>query len=232
MPSSGPNSPSVALSVANSGATNWSSVNNIFASDNAYALGICDGTDGSTDFLRATGFGFAIPAGSIIDGIVVEVERSESNADDNIRDILVSLTKTGATYLGDNKADTVTEWPTVDAYKTYGGAADLWGASWSVAEINSANFGVFFAAKHSSGTTPTARVDHIRITVYYTVPTNKAATDGVAFTEVSSIAINSSDAVAFDEDRVGRLYTITSRVYSSERTRAIGSDRSTTETEL
>lgn len=75
----------------------------------------------------------------------------------------VRVVKSG-TITGNNLAATTTAWPTTDAYATYGGAANLWGTTWAVADINSANFGAALSAIVQNGT---ARVDHFRITVWY-----------------------------------------------------------------
>ena len=55
-------------------------------------------------------------------------------------------------------------WPSTDAYQTYGGATELWGQSWGIVDVQAANFGGALAARVQNGT---ARVDHMRITVYY-----------------------------------------------------------------
>lgn len=68
-----------------------------------------------------------------------------------------------------------TAFPGTDAYTTYGASTDLWGTSDATpANINSSNFGVGFTAQfqdngcESSPCSIGARVDHIRIAVYYT----------------------------------------------------------------
>ena len=68
---------------------------------------------------------------------------------------------------------TNTAYTTTDAYEDHGGSTDDWSAGLDVDDINSANFGVRFAATKadSGGASHTVRVDHIRITVHYTPPT-------------------------------------------------------------
>ena len=77
-------------------------------------------------------------------------------------DHAVKLMK-GGTIGGADLASLAT-WPTSDAYLTYGGATTLWGLDWTPADINASNFGAAVAARVQNGT---ARVDHVRITVYY-----------------------------------------------------------------
>ncbi|MEO8590409.1 MAG: T9SS type A sorting domain-containing protein [Flavobacteriales bacterium] len=77
-------------------------------------------------------------------------------------DYSVRLMK-GGTIGGTDLANT-TSWPTSDAYVNYGGAGNLWGQSWTIADINATGFGVVLAARVANGT---ARVDHVRVTVTY-----------------------------------------------------------------
>jgi hypothetical protein len=67
--------------------------------------------------------------------------------------------------VGTDKGMATTSWPTTDAYVSYGGATDVWGMSWSVADINSTGFGAAISASRSNGN---LQVDHFRITVYST----------------------------------------------------------------
>lgn len=64
-----------------------------------------------------------------------------------------------------NLALTNTAWPETDAYQSYGGPTNLWGASWAPPLINNNNFGVAISARTQNGT---AAIDHIRITVFLT----------------------------------------------------------------
>lgn len=79
----------------------------------------------------------------------------------------------GGSVTGTNLADAVTLWPaSVGGYTSYGGASNLWGTGGiTVAQANDAsNFGVVFSATVASG--ETASIDHIRMTVYYSVASN------------------------------------------------------------
>lgn len=115
-----------------------------------------------THYLKATNFGFAIPVGAEIMGIVVEVERKASGAS-VARDNRVRIVKGGA--IGTTDKASASAWPTSDAYASYGSDSDLWGETWTRDDINASNFGVAISALAlGSGT---ASIDHIRITVYY-----------------------------------------------------------------
>ena len=120
-----------------------------------------------THYLKATNFGFSIPSGATINGIKVEIERLAGGAN-YVYDEEVKIVKSDGNIGTENKADTVTDWPwEADAYATYGGPEDLWSETWSPSDINDVDFGVVLSAEITEPTT-FARVDHIRITVYYT----------------------------------------------------------------
>jgi len=76
-------------------------------------------------------------------------------------DHAVRLVKAG-TPIGDDRA-AAPAWGTTDSYTTYGGPADLWGAEWTVGDINHAGFGAAVSAFVQNGT---AGIDHVRMTVY------------------------------------------------------------------
>jgi hypothetical protein len=144
---------------------------NILSTDNnrASATALITLLSGSTNSLRVSGFGFAIPASAGICGIKVELEKSATgtNLFAWVNDESVRLVKAG-NITGANKAS-AGKWNSVEAYSTYGGMADQWDATWTPAEINDQGFGIAFSA-HITGLIsllPSARVDHVKVTVYY-----------------------------------------------------------------
>lgn len=151
----------------------FSSPGNAATSDNisTSASAIASLFVGNTHYLEAKGFGFAIPPSASICGIVVEVQKNATgiNLFASVEDNSVRLIK-GGTITGNNYA-TSTNWTTSSSYYSYGGGTDKWGTTWSVADINSANFGVAFSAQISGLVSlfPSAHIDHIRITVYFNI---------------------------------------------------------------
>lgn len=159
MPSEGP---LYAATVANdsiSGSSAWSNPTNAqgaSAWNNTNASCPVDKT--TSHFLRFTAYGFAIPAGATIDGIVVEVARGVSGG--SATTAAAILYKAGSQV---GTAKTSGEFGSA----TFGNATDLWGTSWTVAEINASGFGFGVQATGgSNGTTIT--MSGARITVHYT----------------------------------------------------------------
>ncbi len=173
--SSGPNSPGTVTDVDLFGAPAWSNPSNATSSNDSYAT-ITLGDGGISDFLQATNFGFAIPSGATISGIKAEVERSKSGIGE-CHDLVVRIVKGGV--IGSTDRALADSWPTSDAYASYGGSSDLWGETWTRTDINASNFGFAIAAYVASlpprTPPPTLRIDHIRMTVYYTTAGTPAA---------------------------------------------------------
>ncbi|MBL0336185.1 MAG: T9SS type A sorting domain-containing protein [Chitinophagaceae bacterium] len=89
----------------------------------------------------------------------------------SISDNVVKLVKGGS--IGGTNHASGASWTSSDSYFTYGSSSDLWGLTWTPADVNGAGFGVAVSATTSTGLVSlllSAQVDHIRITVYYSVP--------------------------------------------------------------
>jgi hypothetical protein len=127
--------------------------------------------NGNTHYLKVTGFNFSVPSLATITGIKVEVEKSAWDISilATVRDNQVRLVK-GGSVLGDNKA-VGTPWTDDDNYNTYGDTTDIWGTTLTPTDVNAADFGVVFSAKINGllSLIPSARVDHIRVTVFYLI---------------------------------------------------------------
>ncbi len=146
----------------------WINVNNVQLEDSAYAsFGDLPGSIGThTDYLVVSDFGFTLPAGTIINGIKVEVNCSDANL--RTSDYSVRILKTGS-ITGVEKA-MGTPYTVTDSYITYGGPTDLWGETWDYKFIDDNKFGVAIAAQRnkSDDVVTAGQVNNIRITVYYT----------------------------------------------------------------
>jgi hypothetical protein len=161
-------SPGTVVDDATVGTVVWIDPNNAKASDNAYASAANVNTALYSHYLKATNFGFSIPTGATINGIVVEIEKKRGGY--SVFDEVVSIVKANGTIGTTNKAINA-NWGTTDTYASYGSSSDLWGETWSSTDINNTNYGMVLEASLRAGIDglqSTAYVDHIRITVYYT----------------------------------------------------------------
>lgn len=164
-------SPTACTNVAGIGTQVWGTLTGPLANDNlVYATASVDGT--ITNFLQCIGYGFAIPVGATINGIMVNVDRkSSSTANGGSKDAAMRIVKAGVidTNLANDRS-TATIYTVADVIEAHGGAADLWGTIWTAADINNANFGAAFAATKASAAGPphTVSVDHMQIGISYT----------------------------------------------------------------
>jgi len=168
---SGPISPAGGADRSDVGTVAWDPPEYILSSNDEYASASSESKE-TTHYLQAYGFGFTIPTDAVIRGIQVDIERHGAGPN-YPKDNSIKLVKTDDVIVGDDKADTVTDWTSdLDTYYPYGGEYDLWGYSWTPALINDGTtemFGVVLAVDLSgdTGDPCTAYVDHMRITVYY-----------------------------------------------------------------
>ena len=154
------------------GTVAWTNPGNAKALDQTYAT-LAVGVGGTnTHYLWAQGYGFNIPTGATITGIVVSVTAHGSAGNTNVN--AVQLIGSANTLVGTAKG-VGPVWLTSDSTVNFGGQNDLWGqlaAGISPATVNSANFGVAVSLEAQSSIT--ISVDAISITVYYFTNTASA----------------------------------------------------------
>jgi len=111
--------------------------------------------------LGADDWGFAVPAGEGLVGILIQVFYAQTYSD---CDYCVGITKDGTTVAGTLKQGACSN--TGGVYVSFGGAADKWGATFSRAEVDAATFGCIVAYKNDGAVSRTFLVDHIQMTIY------------------------------------------------------------------
>lgn len=180
----------------------WTNPGNATTNNASYASAILltTGSQTPSHYLKATNFGFAIPAAAVISGILVEWEKRVSLASATNIDNAVRIVKGGT--IGATDKSNAADWSTsTNIYRSYGGAADLWGETWTPADINSPNFGAALSAKNTSTTSRTFFVDACRITVYYYTPAvnnvgNVDWTTGTDFSDFGKFKISYSSTLS------------------------------------
>jgi len=169
----------------------WSNPGNILADDTSYAQITSPSFDLGVQsyLLRASNFNFSgIPSGATIVGITVRVNACYVNGSGSID--LVQLVNASGSLVGDNKASTPVALTTPSlATHTFGGSADTWNASPTVAMLQDTDFGV------AVGCIATANdcdvyIDYITIEVEYTTGYSLSCEGG-------SYALNGQDAGAY-----------------------------------
>lgn len=203
----GPNSPlSYTTSTIPGSSQNWTNISNVGASDDVYSTfgNIPDPKTSYTDYLVISNFGFTLPPGTTIHGIIVEVERSDPNG--LTSDYSVRIVKDGV--IGDDEKSTGIAYPTIDRTQSYGGPADLWGETWTYADIDTAKFGVAIAAQRNApGGVTAGQIDNIVITVYYgfvTLPVTLVSFSAVKDNKTVLLDWKTADEMNMDHYEVER----------------------------
>ena len=162
--STGPNYPTTTTTSNGTGLSGqWANPANIFSDNSSNATAAFLGPPASTFDLDGQTFGFNIPSNAVIDGIKMEIEVSSSNLWLEPSGT-VKLKRAGAT-VGTNQAGLGSS---SSGVWTYGSSTNLWGTTWTPAQINAANFGFGFDATSSSSPNDFAiAIDYVRITVYW-----------------------------------------------------------------
>jgi hypothetical protein len=178
MASQGPLNPSTEASIG-AGEVPWTNLGfldtpNAPTVDDSTAAqcGILDETD--SDGLRATNYGFTIPTDATIDGIELVMFHWQGTELGHAAENTLRLVKAGSMVGTNNASGTEIqrdgsgpEEPPVEI--TLGSPTDLWGTSWTPAEINASTFGVQFHLFGGGGIEGAiVKVDKMAIKVYYT----------------------------------------------------------------
>lgn len=142
------------------GSVAWINPGNIQAADGNNATAAL-GTTAISDDLRGGTFGFSIAGTDIINGITLEIN---ANATVSALESFTSVRLEGGGGASANRSSgsTITTTPTV---YTFGGAADLWGTTWTPAQINANGFVGNIAFQNTDTIIETVSVDFIRITI-------------------------------------------------------------------
>ena len=170
MASQGPNTPTSASQTATGGLVSWGTPSNIETSGASYATYLINTVSSTSQTLKGAGFGFSIPSGATINGIVFTLVTTFAPSQGGITSL--QLMKAGS-VVGTAKTGNFSS-------GSYGSTIDLWGTTWTAADINNAGFG---AAVIGGGTNYygniTVNTNAWEVTVYYTPSGSKSVASAV-----------------------------------------------------
>lgn len=179
-----------------SGATAWVNPTNIEANDGNVANAPTIPAGGHSESLLASGFGFTIPSTATIYGISATISKAMRGST-FIVDNVVELLKAGV-GVGISRGDAVTQWPvtatTICTPANYGGSTDLWGTTWTPADINNTNFGIAIGAQNIAASivgNPQAFIDYVTLSVTYAI--GNGANSGAVTSKSISISLPTSN---------------------------------------
>jgi hypothetical protein len=160
--------PGTVTNDATLGTVEWVNTPNAKAQDGSYATAALP-VSAQSKYLKATNFGFEIPAEATILGIAVSPRRKRTG--NGVIETL-HLVKGGAIQAY-SRGSFPEVWSTLVGTKTYGGNGDLWENTWVPADFG-ANFGVVLLAEWYplSGEVEAAKaeLDAIKISIFFSLP--------------------------------------------------------------
>ena len=184
MPSVGPTLPVSATGNTNTvgaGTRIWTNPGQITIADGTNAIVSFLAAAANSDDLIGFSFGFSLGASAVVDGILLEINYTDTTFGGGLTESIVKLMKAGVA-VGTNKS-TGASLPNPSTTASYGGSSDLWGTTWTPSDINNNGFGAVFVV-HSGGVIESAGVDFFRITVFF----HNVFSDGLNFTSTPSIS--------------------------------------------
>ena len=138
----------------------WTNPGNALASDNAYATSTANNDDQGY-----RNFGFNIPAGSIIDGIEVQVDAKKSTTGSNWQVEVRLSGDGGATWTARDSTGNLT---TTETTYTLDGTSAAWGHVWDPVQLTDGNFRLEVRNNRSSSSgSTTTSLDQVRVKVTY-----------------------------------------------------------------
>ena len=133
------------------------------------------GTATNSHVLQFTNFGFSVPVSATITGISVTTSRMASTAGELFTNSLKILQ--AGTPVGTDHAPNVF-WGNSFQNEGAGASTDLWGVTWTPAQINASNFGFQVQVTQDTTGSATASIQAFpTITVFYTAPTSGSWTN-------------------------------------------------------
>ncbi|WP_166380446.1 sialidase family protein [Catellatospora methionotrophica] len=160
-----PTAPGTIVSATGIGTVAWTGPADARTPNDVWAYAALAGS--TSNYLKLTNFGLAVPSGATVSGVTVAVERRASGSAGDLRDASIKLVKAG-TIVGTEHAATGVTWPTSDAVAVYGSASDLWGTTLTQADVVNSGFGVVLAVQNVDSDGAFAKVDAVTVTVTYT----------------------------------------------------------------
>jgi len=158
------------------GTSGWTNPNNIFVSDNVYAVTSSSIEDlGVSGSIYALGNGFSVPSSATIDGIEVAIEGKNSLSGNGFRvranssDIFLRYSGANLSTNSPSGVTTSTTWSgTTETTNVFGSSTALWSSTITPSIVNDSSFGVRVRFQNINASSQTFSVDYIGITVYYT----------------------------------------------------------------
>ena len=140
----------------------WSNPTNAYASNDSYASSESGSSRDEQDYYN---FSPTIPAGSSILGIIVSIEGLPNVAKQPNFRVKLSW-NAGSSWTATKDTGAYSS----EGYKEVGGSTELWGRTWTIAELGNTNFRIHVENVGDSAVAAYPCCDHIRIKIFHTEP--------------------------------------------------------------
>ena len=168
----GPN-PATAGAATGSGAANWNDPSNVTEADGlSYATATLSVYGDESDILVASGFGFNIPNGVTITGVLVTFNAYNTLGLGSV--LHLALTNQSITALSRYVQTNVGDATAVSS----GGSSDLWGTALTPADVNDSGFGVQIQMQNFVNEAVTQYVQNVTIQIFYSAAGSGNINDG------------------------------------------------------
>ncbi len=139
----------------------WTSPGNITA-DDSFVAQVSLSAGQESQYLYATNFGFSIPSGATIEGVIARFSRYGMGT---VTDKHIYLMIDGEPFGSGSDLSSGATWPFSETLDGIGGPTETWGFTPTAADVNHVNFGVALKCESAAGAT--AIVDVVEMIVYY-----------------------------------------------------------------
>lgn len=153
---------------ATASGTNWTNPTNVFVDDAQFALY----QSTTQNYLCVTNFTVEVPTGATIDSIIIRTNGKAGGSGLPFMDrfIYVGLTKNGSVVAGQMVMGMLSDIDS-DVISRH----DLWGTTWTPAEINATTFGVIIQKFNTINNN--IEIDHVQVKVYWTATLSVSVTN-------------------------------------------------------
>lgn len=165
----------------------WTNIANAASFDDSFAGFNPDATSVNA-FLRASNFGFSVPAGATMLGVEVLVGYNNLGPTCVQEELRLAWGSAAANTSTDNKfGGELIDDDEDHTIAVFGGPTDLWGENSSTitpAVVNSSDFGAIVKFDHDSGAGSAVNLDALQVRVYYSVTSDGDARVTQTYAEV------------------------------------------------
>jgi len=153
----------------------WDSTDNVAAIDGQFSsvtlqpyLNCFQSSCYFSRHLTCYNYGFNVPSNATIDGVTITVA-GVPDGNGAVHDQVIQLRRDNLNNLYGTNLSAPQAWNMNQPDHTYGGSTELWGLTWTPADVNSSDFGCYIKLDNSGSVAHAVMIDAVLITVNYSI---------------------------------------------------------------